>query len=142
MKQSLALQEDMIRSFCQMVKQHSLSRYSYYVGQTITLVQYDLTADLKLSTIAEKLNINASYLSALFREETGQTVTAYVNEKRMQTGAHLLQTTRLQIQTVAQHCGISDLNYFSKLFKKQYGITPKQFREAQAHLQVSRQAAT
>ena len=65
----------------------------------------------------------------LFRKETGQTVTEFVNERRMRTGAHLLRTTRLQVQTIAQHCGVSDVNYFSKLFKKQYGVTPKQFRE-------------
>ena len=47
----------------------------------------------------------------------------------MKSGAHLLQTTRLQVQTVAQHCGISDVNYFTKLFKKAYGVTPRQFRE-------------
>ena len=47
-RQSLTLQEQMIRSYCMLVKQHSLSKYSYYVGQTITLVQYDLTADLRL----------------------------------------------------------------------------------------------
>ena len=44
-------------------------------------------------------------------------------------GAQLLASSRLQIQTVAQHCGISDANYFSKLFKKRFEMTPKQFRD-------------
>ncbi|MBO7738994.1 MAG: AraC family transcriptional regulator, partial [Oscillospiraceae bacterium] len=39
----------------------------------------------------------------------------------------------LQVQTVAQHCGMSDVNYFSKLFKKQYGVTPRQYRAENRH---------
>ncbi len=42
--------------------------------------------------------------------------------------AQLLATTKLQIQTVALHCGIMDVQYFSKLFKRQYGVTPTQYR--------------
>ena len=89
-KQSLSLQEEMIRSFCQLVKRHSLSRYSYYVGQTITLIQHDLTADLKLKTIAEKLNVNSSYLSTLFHKEIGCTLTEYINKQRVERGVRLL----------------------------------------------------
>ena len=43
----------------------------------------------------------------------------------------LLATTKLQIQTIAQHCGILDVHYFSKVFKKSVGVTPKQYRETQ-----------
>ena len=128
MKQSLALQEDMIRSFCQLVKQHSLSKYSYYVGQTITLVHYDLTADFRLKTIAEKLNVNPSYLSNLFHREYGCTLTEFVNKERMNRGILLLQMTTKPIQDIAAECGIQDVNYFIKLFKKQTGTTPYKYR--------------
>ena len=92
-KQSLSLQEDMIRDFCQLVKHHSLSKYSYYVGQSITMIQYDLTAELKLKTIAEKLNVNSSYLSTLFHKEVGCTLTEYINKQRIERSVHLLQLT-------------------------------------------------
>ena len=128
-KESLLLQEDMIRNFCQLVKQHSLNKYSYYVGQAITLVQYDLTADLSLKAIAEKLNVNASYLSSLFHREYGCTLTDFVNTQRVEHGIALLQLTSKSVQEVATDCGIHDANYFIKLFKKQTGITPNRFRE-------------
>ena len=128
-KQSLSLQENMIRDFCQLVKRHSLSKYSYYVGQTITLVQYDLAADLRLKTIAEKLNVNSSYLSTLFHREYGCTLTDFVNKERIDRGIMLLQMTAKPIQDIATDCGIQDVNYFIKLFKKQTGFTPKQYRE-------------
>ena len=127
-RQSMALQEQMIRDYCNLVKRHSLSQYSHYVGKTITMVQYDLTADLRLNTIAEKLNVNSSYLSTLFRREYGCTLTEYVNRERIDRGIYLLQRTEKTVQEIAAECGIQDVNYFIKLFKKQTGLTPSRYR--------------
>ena len=127
-KQSLTLQEDMIRSFCKLVKNHSLNKYSYYVGQAITIVQYDLTADLRLQTIADKLSVNSSYLSSLFHREYGCTLTEFVNRQRIEHGLQLLRTTDKPVQQIAGECGIHDVNYFIKLFKKQTGFTPNGYR--------------
>ena len=127
-KQSFTLQENMIRDFCKLVKHHSLSKYSYYVGQTITLVQYDLTADLKLKTIAEKLNVNSSYLSTMFHKEVGSTLTEYINKQRIERGIRLLQLTSKTVQEIAAECGFQDVNYFIKLFKKKTGFTPNRYR--------------
>ena len=129
MKQSLSLQEEMIRAYCQLVKRHSLSRYSHHVGQVITLVQYDLTADLSLNTIANRLNVNGSYLSRLFHQEYGCTLTQFINKQRIEHSIHLLQTTDKTVQVISADCGIQDVNYFIKLFKKQTGLTPVQFRQ-------------
>ena len=118
----------MIRDFCKLVKHHSLSQYSYYVGQAITLVQYDLNADLKLKTIAEKLNVNSSYLSTLFHKEVGCTLTEYTNKQRIERSIHLLQLTTKTVQEISSECGFQDVNYFIKLFKKQTGFTPSRYR--------------
>ncbi len=67
---------------------------------------------------------------AAFKKEVGQTLSAYVRQKRMETAGHLLRSTDLQVQTVAAHCGILDTQYFSKLFKQATGKTPKEFRAA------------
>lgn len=74
--------------------------------------------------------MSAGYLSTVFSKETGKTVTEYIREKRMKHAAFLLSTTHLQIQTVALHCGIMDVQYFSKTFKKFMGKTPKEYRES------------
>ncbi len=129
MKESLRLQEEMIRRYCLLVKQHSLSKYSYYVGQVITLVQYDLSADLRLKTIAGKLNVNASYLSDLFHREYGCTLTEFVTRERIAHSIHLLQTTQRSIQQIAAECGFQETAYFIKLFKKATSLTPNAYRE-------------
>jgi AraC-like DNA-binding protein len=56
-------------------------------------------------------------------------LTNYVNQKRMELAANLLSHSDKQIQEIADACGILDANYFIKLFKKQYGITPSQYRD-------------
>lgn len=103
--------------------------YSLLIQKVITQMDSDLTADLTLNTLAHKLNVNPSYLSTLFKKETGVTLTEYVNRRRIEHSILLLNSTSLQIQTIAQHCGIPDVNYFTKMFKKQIGKTPKEYRE-------------
>ena len=56
------------------------------------------------------------------------TLTDYVNKKRIDNAVFLLNSTKMQIQTVAQYCGIPDVNYFTKLFKRYIGKTPKEYR--------------
>ncbi len=128
-KQSLALQETMIRSYCMLVKKYSLKKYSLYVSRAITLIQYDLTADLSLAAIAARLNVNASYLSDLFHREYGMTLTEYVVKERIDNAVHLLKNTKKTVQEVAAECGILDASYFTKLFKKHIGMTPNKYRE-------------
>lgn len=120
---------DMMRKYCALVKKHSMKDYSMLIQKVITVIDADLTADLGLKRLAEILNVNASYLSALFKKETGKTLTEYVTERRVNHAAHLLRATSLQIQTVAQHCGIFDVNYFAKIFRKYTGKSPKEYRE-------------
>lgn len=124
-----SLQWEMVRKYCLLVKNHSLKGYSFLVRKVITKIDYDLTADLSLRVQAQLLNVNASYLSTLFKKETGQTLTEYVNRKRIEHAILLLNSTDMQIQMVAQYSGISDVNYFTKTFKKIVGTTPKVYRE-------------
>ncbi len=122
---------DMFRSYCRLVRKHTMKHYSPPVQRAITAIDSDLTANLTLNSLATAQNLSPSYLSALFSQETGQTLTEYVNQKRIKLAMRLLATTKLQIQTIAQHCGILDVHYFSKVFKKAVGVTPKQYRESQ-----------
>ena len=127
-EQSLKLQKEMIRKYCLLVKEHSLKNYSHLVGRVITLISYDLSAPLTLKHIAAVMNVNASYLSATFKKECGETLTEYVNRKRMENAAYILAHTDKQVQTIAEECGILDVNYFIKMFKKHYGMTPTQYK--------------
>lgn len=119
---------DMLRTYCRIVKSNSLSTYSSPVQKAITAIDFDLSADLSLNKLAQAQNLSPAYLSNIFKRETGQTLTDFVNRKRINYAAELLRNTNLQIQTVAQLCGILDVHYFSKMFKKYTKKTPKEYR--------------
>lgn len=125
----LDLWNEMLQKYCALVNNHSTRDYSLPIQRVIIQINLDLSADLSLKAMAEHLNVNASYLSNLFHKETGVTLSHYVNQKRMEYAAWMLSTTQLPISTIAQHCGILDDNYFTKLFKKHYDITPTQYRD-------------
>ena len=123
------LMEDMIRSYCLLVKEHSLRNHSDLVGRAIAIIHFDLPADLSLKSIAAQLNVTPSYLSALFKRECGCTLTDYVNDRRLDYALHLLTNTNRQIQNIAFECGIQDVNYFIRLFKRRTGMTPTHYRK-------------
>lgn len=129
MDEVAALMSEMFRCYCRLVKKHSMKDYSPPVQKAIACIDSDLTGNLSLKTLSDALNISGSYLSTLFKKETGQTLTSFINSRRISHARHLLETTHLQVQTVAQHCGIVDVHYFTKVFKKHTGKTPKEYRE-------------
>lgn len=120
---------EIFKGYCRLVRNHSIKKFSPVIQKAIVIIDSDLTADLTLSNLAKKCNVSAGYLSASFKRETGATVTDFVNLRRIKYAKKLLKNTNLQIQTIAQHCGVLDVQYFSKIFKKYESITPRQFRE-------------
>ncbi|MBQ5834217.1 MAG: helix-turn-helix transcriptional regulator [Clostridia bacterium] len=132
---NLPLMKEMFRAYCRLVRKHAIRHYSLPVQKTVLLIDADLSAELAPRALAQAQGLSLGYLSSLFHKEVGVTISEYIRERRMKHAAHLLSTTRLQIQTVAQHCGIMDVQYFSKTFKKAMGMTPKEYREraSEAH---------
>lgn len=126
-----SLMIEMFRAYCRLVRKHTIQHLSSIVQKTVLLIEADLSANLSAGLLAKKQSVSLGYLSAIFKKETGKTISEYIREKRIKHAAHLLSTTNLQIQTVALHCGIMDVQYFSKIFKKQIGKTPREYREAQ-----------
>lgn len=119
----------MVREYCLLVQSHSLKNYTQPIRQAINHIAFHLTDDLSLSALAKLLMLNSSYLSTLFKRETGMTLTYYVNLKRIEHAIFLLNTTTFPIQEIAALCGIRDLNYFTKTFKKYKNCTPTEYRE-------------
>ncbi len=115
--------------YCKLVNKHSTKNYSTLVKNVIIYVEADLTADISLKKMAEMNGVSSTYLSTVFKKETGKSFVDFVNSKRVNQAKHYLKTTNLQIQTVAQHCGFLDVQYFAKVFKKYTGMTPRAYRD-------------
>ena len=128
-----SLIREMARKYTLLVKNHSLQGYSNLVRKVLIHIDLDLAADLTLSTQAKLLDVNPSYLSTIFKKETGQTLTEYVTAKRIEYAIFLLNSTTMQIQTIAQYCGIPDVCYFTKTFKKLVGKSPTEYKNNILH---------
>lgn len=93
------------------------------------IVQHIHESDLGLKEIAANVNFSAAYLNVVFRAETGMTVKQYLIECRLKEAKHLLRNPNVRISEIAERCGYSNPNYFTKAFKEATGITPGEYRE-------------
>lgn len=83
--------------------------------------------DLTVSAIAEHFQLNASYMGTVFKNVKDQSVLQYITKTRMESAKQLLATGQNLVSDVAAAVGYSDVFYFSKCFKKNYGYSPKEF---------------
>ena len=128
-KSGTELMRKMFSDYCRLVRKHSMKDYSPIVQKTIIYINSNISAPLTLSSVASAMKVSSGYLSTIFKKECKENLTDYIAKRRVKHAAHLLETSHLQIQTVALHCGIVDAQYFSKIFKKHMGVTPKEYRE-------------
>ncbi|MCD7763330.1 MAG: helix-turn-helix domain-containing protein [Lachnospiraceae bacterium] len=129
-EQCAAFRKECIQNYCRLVRRYTLGNYSPLTQKVLTYISTDIDADLSLKSFSELLSVNASYLSTLFKKEVGVPLTEYVNRSRIRHAQGLLLSTDLPTKTIAQQCGIPDIYYFSRLFKRITGTTPKAYRES------------
>ncbi|WP_308634969.1 response regulator [Paenibacillus silvisoli] len=84
--------------------------------------------EISVQLLAEHIHLTPTYLSALFKKETGKTISEFITEVRIEKSANLLMEPQSKLYDVADQSGYSDANYFAKAFKKIKGMTPSQFR--------------
>ena len=84
--------------------------------------------DLSIETICSYLNVSAAYFSTVFKKETGKTFINYLTDYRMEQAVELLLTRDEKTYVIAEKVGYSDPNYFSYVFKKQFGMSPSKYK--------------
>ncbi|MBR4555185.1 MAG: helix-turn-helix transcriptional regulator [Ruminococcus sp.] len=84
--------------------------------------------DISLSSVAYAVGLSPAYLSALFKKETGRKLSEYLNLVRIDRSKELLCCTSKMIYEIAFEVGFQDYRYFSQIFKKYTGQTPRQFQ--------------
>ena len=83
---------------------------------------------LSLDDICETLGISNSYFSSVFKKDTGNSFIGYLTEYRMEKAARMLVETTEKSYMIAKSVGYTDANYFSYVFKRQYGVSPSKYR--------------
>ena len=124
------LNRDIVRRYCMLVQSHTTQGYSPLVSRIISYIQIHYSdTELTLSSVASKFSLNKSYLAALFKKETGATFTNYVNARRIEQAIYLMNTQSGSIQSIASACGLPDTTYFTRLFRREKGMTPTEYRK-------------
>lgn len=100
-----------------------------YIRQTKKIIHSQYGTSLKVGEIADKLNLNRSYLYKIFKEETGYSIKDYIVQVRMEKSADLLTNTTFHISEVANAVGFTDGLAFSKAFKKYFNQSPSNYRK-------------
>lgn len=122
----------MAAAFCQAVLQVRRENYSPAVRRAADYILLHLSTSLKLAQIAQAAQTTPNHLSHIFKAETGQSVSGYIAAMRCQKAAELLRATSLPIQEISAYVGYLDNNYFVKVFKARYGVTPTGYRRGGA----------
>lgn len=120
----------MIRKYCMLVKNYSRRGYSSLVQTCMDYIDFHYMDDLSLDFMAKMCSVSNSYLSSVFKKESGMTLTDYINSTRIRRSLTLLNISSLSIQEIATQCGFSDSNYFTRTFKKFQKQSPKGYRES------------
>ncbi len=82
-------------------------------------------SELAIADISEKLCVNQTYLRKMFKSEMDMTLTEYITQYRMQKAKALLTSTDEKLSSIAESVGYKDVSYFSNVFKKYYGVSPR-----------------
>ena len=102
------------------------------VEQVEQYVQSHYAEELSLQILASRFNVNNIYLGRLFKEETGEFFSDYLNRVRLDKAKKLLESTLMKVSEIAGHVGFLDPNYFIRKFKQITGLSPTEYRNMHA----------
>lgn len=85
--------------------------------------------NINLDNVGEHVGLSSSYLSSIFKKETGRSFIEYLAYTRIEKAKELLKEADLKIQDICLMVGYSDVKYFSKLFTKHTGLKPNEYRK-------------
>ena len=117
----------MANEYCDLVRTFSTGHNSPIVKKAVDYILLNLGYPITLTTIAKQINVNPSYLSRKFKEDTGMNISEFINQKRVEEAKLYLQRGNISITDIAFMVGFNDLNYFCKVFKKLTSVTPSQY---------------
>lgn len=105
------------------------SRNGEIIKKAVNYINENYMSSITLNSISEYVHLNPSYFSTLFRKETGMKFSDYLNKVRIEESKKLLKGGRYSILEISIEVGFEDQSYFSKVFKKLTGQTPKDYQE-------------
>lgn len=118
----------MIREFTEAIRFAHINRYSPAIGNVVNYLNLHISQKVDMQQLGSLADCAPDYLSQRFKAETGMTVAQYVALERCRIAADLLRKSDIPVQKISAHVGYLDSNYFVKVFKKYFEVTPTDYR--------------
>lgn len=128
-KQLIEATKLFLREIMQNIGQEKRNRDTKPVRIVKAFIEENYMQEISLLQLADIVSMNPSYLSSIFKKETGMAYSEYLIQCRLQQASKLLVETNLSISEVARQSGYQDARYFSKQFLKQIGLKPSEYRK-------------
>ncbi|RUS46047.1 response regulator [Cohnella sp. AR92] len=113
---------------CEAHNRSRSDRPQSYAEQASAILLSQYADDISLQSVADQINVNSSYLSRVFKQETGENFVNCLTRIRIEKAQSLLKDKGIRIYEVASQVGYPNTPYFSKLFKKMTGLSPEEYR--------------
>lgn len=110
-------------------QESATTKMNAYVIETLEIIGEHFWRNISVQEIADRLKIDSSYLSRLFKKDIGISIKTYINEMRISTSRDIIATTNLPISKVAEMVGFPTTQAFSKAFRKGMGLSPFAYRK-------------
>lgn len=112
------------------IRQSTKIRFRSEIIEVMDIIQKEYQNSLKVADIAKRVGFAESYLSVLFKKETGEKIIEYLTKVRMKKARELLKDPSYKIYEISEMIGYGDTNHFSKYFKKIEGVFPLEYRKS------------
>jgi len=113
---------------CDTIHDYRESQSDSVIKKAQAYIRENYSHDISLDDVSRTVNISPYYFSKVFKEESGENFIEYLTRVRVEKAKELLEKPDLSIKIISSMCGYSDPNYFSRLFKKQTDMTPREYR--------------
>lgn len=108
-------------------------KHSNVVYKVMEYVKANYDSKISLDDIARHVYLSRSYLSSIFKEETGESLFSYINKVRIEKSKMYLLDNAVSLVDIASMCGFEDQSYFTRVFKKATGMSPKKYRDSRGN---------
>lgn len=126
-----ALHADMLAFYTkEMAELDKVKVYSKPVTLCLDYIYHHLHEPVRIADLAVQAGLNESYLSTLFKKETGRSVSAYILSKRMEAAENMLKFSDYSYAEISSILAFSSQSHFTKVFRQQTGYTPRKYRNA------------
>ena len=129
---------DQVKEFCvqllELVARRNKTKSSQHVERIREYIHTNYSdSSLSLYMAAEQVGLSPSYLSRLFKQEMGASFVDYISSVRVEKAKELLESSDLMVKDIAYQTGFNSMQNFFRIFKKQTGIAPGEYRSAREY---------